>query len=387
MKTYLLVLVLICNHVLAQESKYDSLILNGSEVIPIQIKNDFPEFYSVLNRETLSNKDIVKIYYGDYYLKSLSRVILSKGIIFIDKSYVLSKESKYDYSHAWNFLLTTAHLRVNKEFKDKADNFSLAKNRYILALEKAKEIQSCNILKTGLESIFYSSKNATDRNRKDAALELINSDEYKKLVALSTEKGCKPKIISENPILNNESKKVETNSQVVPQKEDNADSQTKVTEEEVMKNIKIVNDDFANKIFYFSKKTPDDHFDQDRFFIHLYKDIKGRPLLYWHVYRNSDYSSVNSYMNVEKILIKAENETLQLIPKKIVGNGTKNYHASSEFNYEKNVFDFIKKLSDSKETKVRLHGNGYFHDFDISNRERKAIKDVLQLYDFLKNKK
>ncbi|MBS1640559.1 MAG: hypothetical protein JSR12_10930 [Bacteroidetes bacterium] len=385
--------VFFCSIALQAQTNFDSLVAMGTENIPIQIKNEFPKFAEMLLRVKANDKYIHKIYFGDYYFKTLNRTYATKGVILFDKSFILNKEARYDISYAWGLFISVGAIHFVKENPSNQDTFSFQKSRLIYALNNATEItkqkNDCSILQFGINSIIEASAHNPNRNIRAAAEELSKEVMFVNAKDLSEKSGCpvKQNAASPRPPAPNNSNK--------PDKENSTSNNTEpqnnqiVPVEEAMKNIRSKVDEFSGFTSYYSDRTPKDPSDVDRLFISLNKHTNGRLVCNFWVLHNALTTSSGLYMNIEQIFIKTDNSTyvLDCKPQYIFGNGTQHSFYKAGFIKEQSPYKWALDIMNSNVCKVRFLGEGRFLDFEVSTREKKAIKDVITLYEAFLNQK
>lgn len=156
---------------------------------------------------------------------------------------------------------------------------------------------------------------------------------------------------------------------------------------EAMKNIRVEKDDFSQVAKYFSDRTPKDIKDLDRFFISIsVPEDQNQQKLFLEVSHYASFHPVKGYMRYRKIVLLADDKTIELPLNQgtISGNGTRHSTFRMRFGRKPEFYEFIKRMINAQVTKARLFtvDNKYL-DFDISSRERKALNDVITLWELI----
>jgi hypothetical protein len=156
---------------------------------------------------------------------------------------------------------------------------------------------------------------------------------------------------------------------------------------EAMKNIRVEKDDFSYTTKYYSDRTPKDIKDQDRFFIFI--NVPANPKeqrLFLEVSHYASFHPIIGYMRYSKIKLQSDDKTIELPLSlgSISGNGKQHSTFTMGFGRRPEYYDFIKSMISAQTTKARLYtDDGRYLDFDISSRERKAINDVITLWEIV----
>ena len=156
---------------------------------------------------------------------------------------------------------------------------------------------------------------------------------------------------------------------------------------EALKNIRIEKDEFTHIAKYYSDRTPKDIKDQDRFFIFI--NVPANPKeqrLFLEVSHYASFHPNIGYMRYSKIILLADDKTIELPLSlgAISGNGNQHSTFTMGFGRRPEYYDFIKSMISAQTTKARLYtDDGRYLDFDISSRERKAINDVITLWEIV----
>lgn len=169
-----------------------------------------------------------------------------------------------------------------------------------------------------------------------------------------------------------------------------APSDNKVTTlTEAMENIWSEQDEFTHVTKYYSKKTPKNQNDLlDRFFIFISVPENNEiPRLFLEVSHSVLNRQFGNYNYIKTIYLLSDDKTIELpvTSEGIIGNGTQHFIFTMGFGKKPLYFDFIKGMVNAKTTKGRLvTPKNLSFDFDISARERKAMNDVLTLWELMK---
>lgn len=156
---------------------------------------------------------------------------------------------------------------------------------------------------------------------------------------------------------------------------------------EAMKNIRVEKDDFSKVAKYFSDRTPKDIKDLDRFFIFIsVPENQNQQRLFLEVSHYSSFHPVKGYMRYRKIVLLADDKTIELPLNQgtISGNGTQHSTFTMGFGRKPEFYEFIKRTINAQVTKARLFtDDNRYLDFEISSRERKALNDVITLWELI----
>lgn len=152
--------------------------------------------------------------------------------------------------------------------------------------------------------------------------------------------------------------------------------------EMVMREMRPERDEFQRTVSYFSNKTPRFKDDQDRLYAYVLQTDSGK------IYMKMVISHVNvlhsGYPNIsiQQIILKADTSTFAIKNRRMIfGNGTRHAYFDAGFSYNSDVCVFVKKIIASSEIKVRFEeAGGTYLDFKVSEREKKALNDVVELY-------
>ena len=372
------------------QSSIDSLIMKSTEEIPQEIQNNFPHFAETIKNAKKNDGYITKIYFGDYYSKGFAKTNAMKGIILIDKSFVLNKESKFDNAHTWSFLMSIGSIHYAKDNKNSYDPFLEAKSKFVYSLNFASEIINqtnyCEILRYGLNKINAASKQAADRNIRSAAEELLNDNVYKTASDLAISKGCTPTTKSNQSTIEpskNENQPVEQ-KQATETKIENTNTQIADKSEAIKQafdKLQVTQDDITNKIFYHDKRTSWDYLTGEGLYASLYK-LNNKYVLRLTVYHIAHKNSSPRY--ITKIIINdGSSEPIKLEAKLFEPITT---NRTMSFSKENPEYKILKNIVTNNSCKIRfvLAGSKKI-DYELSNREIKEIKTVLDAWELVNN--
>jgi hypothetical protein len=156
---------------------------------------------------------------------------------------------------------------------------------------------------------------------------------------------------------------------------------------EAMKNIRVEKDDFSHVAKYFSDRTPKDIKDLNRFFIFIsVPENQNQQRLFLEVSHYASFHPVKGYMRYRKIVLLADDKTIELPLNQgtIRGNGTRHSTFTMGFGRKPEFYEFIKSTINAQVTKARLFtDDNRYLDFEISSRERKALNDVITLWELI----
>ena len=156
---------------------------------------------------------------------------------------------------------------------------------------------------------------------------------------------------------------------------------------EALKNIRIVKDAFTHSAKYYSDRTPKDIKDLNRFFIFIsVPEIQNQQRLFLEVSHYSSFHPVIGYMRYRQIVLLADDKTIELPLNQgtISGNGTQHSTFTMGFGRKPEFYEFLKGPINAQVTKARLFtDDNRYLDFEISSRERKALNDVITLWEII----
>jgi hypothetical protein len=172
---------------------------------------------------------------------------------------------------------------------------------------------------------------------------------------------------------------ISLNAQVV-------DKETTLTE--VMSNIWSEQDEFSQITRYYSKKTPKNQNDfYDRFFLYIsVPKNNGVPRLFLEISHSDQYRR-GDYYRIKTISLLSDGKPLDLPMNQgtISGNGSQQSIFTMGFGKKPYYFDYIKDMVNAQSTKARIVTPKNLQiDFEISAKERKAISEVLALWELMK---
>jgi hypothetical protein len=157
---------------------------------------------------------------------------------------------------------------------------------------------------------------------------------------------------------------------------------------EAMTNIRTVKDEFAQSTLYYSVKTPKNQNDfYDRFFLYIkVPENNGVPRLFLEISHSDQYRR-GDYYRIKKISLLSDGKPLDLPMDQgtVTGNGTQQAIFTMGFGKKPYYFDYVKDMANAQTTKARIiTPKDLIIDFDISARERKAMNDVIALWEIIK---
>jgi len=158
---------------------------------------------------------------------------------------------------------------------------------------------------------------------------------------------------------------------------------------EAMKNIRSEKDDFTHITKYYSERTPNDQNDfYDRFFLYISApENSEEPRLLLKVSHSSTIHPIKGYLSIKSIVLLSDAKilTLPINLGTISGNGTQHSSFTMGFGKRPIYFDFVKGMTSAQTTKARIiTENNKLVDFEISSKERKAMSEVLALWELMK---
>lgn len=152
--------------------------------------------------------------------------------------------------------------------------------------------------------------------------------------------------------------------------------------QQAMEDMRPEKDEFTKSISYFSKKTPKSTDDQDRLYAYVLQDDSGKVYLKLVVSHVNVFNSGYRNLSISQIAMKADTSTYLITNRHFIyGNGRRHIYYDAALHYDGAECAFLKKIIASNETKVRFEeAGGTYLDFKVSDREKKALSEVLELY-------
>lgn len=150
--------------------------------------------------------------------------------------------------------------------------------------------------------------------------------------------------------------------------------------EELMGNLRIVNDDIENLAFYYDKTTPEKYATG----IHIYfgstngELCRGFRICY--IYKGK------RELNFNRVVINVDGEVSEIIAlydgkdtERIKGGVIEKYDNTLDENFLKKVA----KFASAESVKVRFKGEGGRFDYEMSADEKQAFRNVMEAYQML----
>ena len=172
--------------------------------------------------------------------------------------------------------------------------------------------------------------------------------------------------------------KSETSNLTAEQKDSVAvvSKESKDKAEKALKNFKKNTDEFEGTTFYRDPRTPKYN---NTNFIYPYIGNKGDQ--YWlrlqFQYASEDWLFIRS----ATIMVDDEKFTIN-------GNWERDHNSGIwewlDIPVEKSEYEMLKKIANSKVTKIRYEGTQYHDDRTLTSKEKDIIKKTLEIYDALK---
>jgi hypothetical protein len=152
--------------------------------------------------------------------------------------------------------------------------------------------------------------------------------------------------------------------------------------EQAMGAIRAEKDEFSKSTSYFSQKTPKSRDDQDRLYGYVYQNDSGYVYLKLVISHVNVFQSGYRNLSISQIALKADTSTYLITNRHFIyGNGRRHIYYDAALHYDGAECAFLKKIIASNETKVRFEeAGGNYLDFKVSDREKKALSEVLELY-------
>lgn len=166
----------------------------------------------------------------------------------------------------------------------------------------------------------------------------------------------------------------------VPEVVDSTEIKAKVAKvEKLKKAMRKEVDDMREVAFYYDASTTKYN---DRNSLHAYigEDKNGNHWLRLRIqYAADDWLFIQSYK------IKSDSTFFEIVPTDRVNtdNSGGRIWETYDVSMTSDTYKMMKSVSESKEAKIRCNGKQYYDDRKITPAEKKAIRNVLELYDLL----
>jgi len=362
MKKYFLLLITCIFSFSAYTQNLPELLSKSTDQQPAVLKDSFPHFFDILQKEMNSDKYITKVYYSDFTVKDAVRYDKVNGTIFINKVYFTNQKSILDPLVIWQFYMALGAIHFKKDNPEKDVQYEELKSCYFFSIEKTKECLKngyCKPLFIGLGIIIGDSKNATDLNIKQAAIDVMADNLFSENANDLNVNGC---------FINADEKpasKVLANAEAISAS---------------FENLKVVYDDMTNKTFYYDKRTNYSHLYGDGLFAGLYKD-QANYYLTFAVYHIPPPNFIFPYKILKVIINNGSPE-----PVEILGNPSLNIISQVSPDRTKlNIhYRLLKPICVNNICKIRFYfENGGTYNYSLSNREIKEIASVLETFELL----
>jgi len=362
-----------------QSISFEEALKTSTEILPEQISNQYPLFFKVLLSSKLEDNYITKVAYGEFEGKFPIRYINNKGVIILDNKYFTSGSTNIESYAIWSLYNNIGTIHYLKDNNKNSVDYEGFKSKFYFAIGKAKEQAEkgyCLTLKTGINNVVGISKNATDLNLKQAALDVTNDNLFKQMVELSKLKGCP---IETNQINSNTLNNSQTNSSTNNNQQSSQTTTTsQINEEEILGNLKVKIDNITKSVIYYDKRTGYDNLYGEGLYASLFKS-QNKYLLrttYYHI------STAAEPATITKILVNVgENEPINLKFKPFIG-----VNSMIESVVSKNAFYYklLKKAVENKTCMMRIYyDNGRATDYSLGKREISEIATILDAYEKL----
>lgn len=134
-------------------------------------------------------------------------------------------------------------------------------------------------------------------------------------------------------------------------------------------------DSFSGTTWYYDQSSPQYVNSRTAFYVYLGHDENGYSWMRMVIqYKADDWLFIkNSEFNID-----GEHLTYYCTMKR--DNDTRIWEWCDE-TVEQTELDLLKAVANSHSTTIRFHGSQYYHDYTVTSSEKRAIKNILKLYD------
>lgn len=146
--------------------------------------------------------------------------------------------------------------------------------------------------------------------------------------------------------------------------------------EKALKNFKKEKDDFEGDIFYRDSRTP--NYANTNF---IYPYIGNKENLYW-LRLKFQYASDN-WLFINNAILMVDDEKFNISGKWERDHNSKIWEWM-DISVKDEEYQILKKIANSKTTKIRYEGTQYHDDRTLTQKEIAIIKKTLEIYDGLK---
>jgi hypothetical protein len=155
---------------------------------------------------------------------------------------------------------------------------------------------------------------------------------------------------------------------------------------QAMNNIRVESDEFTKVTRWFSDRTPKNKSGENRFWIYINSpEDKSACKLFLSVSHYTVVPYETRRNNIKTVYLLSDNNSMELPSGDIFGAYTINCIFRLPFGGKPEVFNLVKSMINSDNAKVRIvdvFGNRF--EFTISSREKKAINDVMNIWELIK---
>lgn len=152
---------------------------------------------------------------------------------------------------------------------------------------------------------------------------------------------------------------------------------------DLLKNMHIKYDDMRDINWYSDKSTPQ-YTNYNSFHLYITKSGDKKPFLRFRIQYTDD-----KWLFIENYIIKTDNNTYNISTN--YGNINKDHGSRKVWEWydvsmNNNIYNIINHVINSKSAKIRYNGKQYYKDRIITNKEKQALKNVLDVYEAMGGK-
>jgi len=155
---------------------------------------------------------------------------------------------------------------------------------------------------------------------------------------------------------------------------------------EAMKNIRVESDEFTKVTRWFSDRTPKNKSGENLLWLHINSpEDKSASRIILSVSHYTDMPYNTRRNNIKMVYLLSDNNSMELPSGEITGAYTTICIFRLPFGGKPEVFNLVKSIINSDNAKVRIVDVfGKYFEFTISSREKKAINDVITIWELIK---
>jgi hypothetical protein len=155
---------------------------------------------------------------------------------------------------------------------------------------------------------------------------------------------------------------------------------------QAMNNIRVESDEFTKVTRWFSDRTPKNKSGENRLWIHINSpEDKYASKLILSVSRYTDIPYLTRRNDIKTVYLMSDNNSMELPRGEIFGAYTINCIYRLKLGGKPEVFNLVKSIINSETARVRIVTVfGQIDELTISSREKKAINDVINIWELIK---